>query len=84
MGRCPCHAVLELEVEDGVDLIWVEWRRRRGDAVAAKGGRASVGGGAAGEGECGRRCSDGDPSWVGGGALDISLGKRRRAGGAFD
>jgi hypothetical protein len=37
-GRCPCSAAPELESEDGVDLIWVEWRRR-GDAVAAEGGR---------------------------------------------
>jgi hypothetical protein len=35
--RCPCHAVLELEAEDCVDLIGVEWRRC-GDAVADEGG----------------------------------------------
>jgi hypothetical protein len=27
-GCCPCRAVPELEAEDGVDLMWVEWRRR--------------------------------------------------------
>jgi hypothetical protein len=52
-GCCPCRAVPELEAEDGVDLIWVEWRRR-GDAVAAEGGRPDRGGGGLREETTGR------------------------------
>jgi hypothetical protein len=32
------RAAPELESENGIDLIWVEWSRR-GNAVAAEGGR---------------------------------------------
>jgi hypothetical protein len=52
----PCIAVLELEAEDGVDLIGVEWRRH-GDAVAGLGRQRRPARRTAGVG--GRRHSDG-------------------------
>jgi hypothetical protein len=78
--RCPYHTMLDLEAEDGVDLIGVEWRRRgmRWPAMEDSGGRRwriAVGVGI-GPGEV---AEEGYPAllvWVGGGAeMGIEMGR---------
>jgi hypothetical protein len=58
-GRCPCRAALELESEDGVDLIrGMRWPPREDGG----GGRRSRGGGGRRRCWCGR--SDGEWGWI--------------------